>query len=42
MRSYQAIECFLANIQPVHPVEGIQWNHQAINKFEELTHGKLS
>ena len=36
---YQAIECFLANVQPVHPVEGTQWNHEAINKFEELTHG---
>ncbi|XP_055299658.1 tudor and KH domain-containing protein homolog isoform X2 [Sitodiplosis mosellana] len=35
---YQAIECFLANVQPVHPVEGTQWNHEAINKFEELTH----
>lgn len=30
----------MANVQPVHPVEGTQWNHEAINKFEELTHGK--
>lgn len=39
--SYQAVECFLANVQPVHPLEGGQWNHNSINKFEEITHGKF-
>lgn len=40
--SYQAVECFLANVQPVHPLEDGQWNHNAVNKFEEITNGKYT
>lgn len=37
---HQAIECFLAKIQPTYPVDDGQWNPDAVDRFESLTHGK--
>lgn len=37
---FQAIECFLANVQPVNTTSKLdEWNEKTIEKFEELTHG---
>lgn len=38
MYSYQAVECYLANVQPMYPEDG-KWDHKSIGRFEELTHG---
>lgn len=38
---FQAIECFLANVEPYDSVDG-KWDRDAISRFEELTHGSLN
>lgn len=37
---FQAIECFLAHLQPAKPTKDGAWSGDAITKFEELTSGK--
>lgn len=38
---FQAIECFLANVQPIKPTKESAWSGDAITKFEELTSGNF-
>lgn len=39
--SFQAIECFLANVKSTKEDEVDVWQPEAISRFEEVTHGRF-